>query len=185
MHYWPLFAVAGVGALLWWTVNRLAALDSRCERAFADIDVQLKHRHALLPNLVAAVKAFQSHELAVLDQLSRAREAALSAGAGAARARAEEALSVSLSQLLGAAQTMPPLQSSEHFQSLCADIAGAELKIAAARRFFNACVAEYNAALRQFPANLIGSKFGGHGRRAFYDIGIERALLDDPAALKF
>jgi LemA protein len=180
-----LLLVIAVGGLLWLTANRLAALDIRCERAFADIDVQLKHRHALLPNLLATVKGFQAQELAALEIVSRARAAALAPGPAAKRLKAEDEVSRGVTQLIAEAQAYPKLQSSDHFRALSGEIAGVEIKIAATRRFFNAAVAEYNAALRQFPASVLSRWLRGHGRREFYDIGVERALLDEAPAMKF
>jgi LemA protein len=182
--YW-LLALAALGGLLWFAANRLAALDSRCDRAAADIDVQLKHRHGLLPNLLESVKAFAAHEKTAIDMVTRARAAALGASGVEARMRAEEALSTQVSQLLNVTEAYPQLQASHHFQALRDEIAGAENKIAASRRYLNASVDEYNATLRQFPVNLMNKMFSSYRPRSFYDIGVERALLDEPPALKF
>jgi LemA protein len=182
--YW-LIALAACGGTLWFTTNRLTALESRCDRALADIDVQLKHRHGVLPNLVETVRAFATHERAALDMVTRARVEALGAPAGAAHMRAEAVLSAQVAQLLSLAAAYPDLQASQHFQALREEIAAAENKIAASRRYLNAAVDEYNATLRQFPANVVTRLFPRYHPRSFYDIGVERALLDDPPALKF
>jgi len=178
-------AVAGAGLVVWQAFNRLAALDSRCDRAFADIDVQLKHRHGLLPNLLETVRAFAQQERDIFDKVTAARGAALRARTPEQQMVAEADLSTRLAQLLTVVETNPQLQSSTHFQQLRMEIADAEHKIAASRRFFNAAVDEYNATLGQFPANVVASLAGNHRKRAFFDIGVERVLLDDAPVLKF
>lgn len=181
--YW-LIALAVCGTL-WFINNRLAALDSRCDRALADIDVQLKHRHGLLPNLLESVRAFAAHERAALEMVTRARSEALGALGGEAQMRAEAVLSAQVAQLLSLTEAYPELQASQHFQTLREEIAAAENKIAASRRYLNAAVDEYNATLRQFPANVMTKLIPRYRPRSFYDIGVERALLDDAPALKF
>jgi LemA protein len=185
MGLYLVLTLAAIVGILWFTVNRLAALDSRCDRAVADIDVQLKHRHGLLPNLLESVRAFATHELAAIEMVTRARSEALGASSGEARMRAEAVLSAQVAQLVGVAEAYPELRASVHFQGLRDEVAGAENKIAASRRYLNAAVDEYNATLRQFPASLLARVFNNYRRRSFYDIGIERALLDDAPALKF
>jgi LemA protein len=185
MVLYLILALAAVVGILWATANRLAALDSRCDRAVADIDVQLKHRHGLLPNLLESVRAFAAHELAAIEMVTRARSEALGAGTAEARMRAETALSAQVAQLVSVAEAYPELRTSLHFLAMRDEIAGTENKIAASRRYLNAAVGEYNATLGQFPANLLARLSNGYRRRPFYDIGIERALLDDAPALKF
>ena len=179
------FCLGAFGASLWWTTNRLAALDSRCERAMADIDVQLKQRHEMLPNLLSTVRAFAAHERDALDMVTRARAGAMSAARGDAQLRAEATLTTQLSQLMTIVESYPELQASQHFQALRMEIAGAENKIAASRRYLNATVDEYNATLRQFPANVLSKLLPRHHPRSFYDIGVERVLLDEAPSLKF
>ena len=182
--YWVLLAsVAVVGLLCWQTYNRLIMLDSRCEQAFADIDVQIKHRHALLPNLLETVKGFVKHEHDAIANVTQARAASIRAASPQARLLAETTLGAGMQQLLTIAESYPELQASQHFRELRVEIADTENKLAAARRYLNAAVNEYNATLRQFPANFI-AKPARLAKRAFYDIGVERVLLDDAPALK-
>ncbi|HKG81696.1 MAG TPA: LemA family protein [Beijerinckiaceae bacterium] len=176
-------AAAGIGGGTWYSHNRLVALDSRCERALADIDVQLKHRHSLLPNLFETVKAFTAHERGTIEAVVTARAAALRATSPEAQLQAEAALGHGIAQLFTIAENYPELQASEHFRDLRRELADTENKLAATRRFLNAAVNEYNSTLRQFPANVIAGAARLH-KRAFYDIGIERVLIDDAPVFK-
>jgi LemA protein len=184
-HWLPLLAFIGGGFVVWRAYNRLAALDSRCDRAFADIDVQLKARHNLLPNLLETVRGFANQEKDILSKVTAARANALGARTPEQQMAAEADLSVRLAQMLTVVESYPELQSSAHFQSLRMEIADSENKIAASRRFFNASVDEYNATLGQFPGNFVSTLAGSHQKRAFFDIGVERVLLDEAPVLKF
>lgn len=175
---------AGIGALVCSAHNRLVTLDTRCESASADIDVQMKHRHALLPNLFEAVKGFTAHERGVLEAVVDARAAVAHAVSHETLMSAEAALGRSITQLVATAESYPDLQSSEHFRALRGELADTENKIAAARRYLNATVTEYNSKLRQFPANVVAT-LTKLKARAFYDIGIERVLLDEAPSLRF
>ncbi|QGM96474.1 LemA family protein [Methylocystis parvus] len=182
--FWILATCLGaVAALCWMTYNRLMALDSRCEQAMADIDVQLKQRHALLPNLLETVRAFTQHERDAIEVVAKARAAAVRATTPQAQLLAETALGDGIRQLLTIAESYPDLKASQHFRELRIEIADVENKLAASRRYLNATVNEFNATLRQFPANVLAGQF--HlARRPFYDIGVERVLLDDAPVLK-
>lgn len=182
--FWIVCLVAAVAAFfVRGLYNRLMTLDTRCEQAFADIDVQLKQRHALLPNLLEMVRGFVQHERDAIETVSKARAAVFQAATPQARFLAETTLGAGMQTLLTIAEKYPELQASSHFRDLRMEIADAENKIAAARRYLNATVQEYNATLRQFPANLIAGWLRLM-RRPFYDIGVERVLLDDAPVLK-
>jgi LemA protein len=185
MSMWVILAaVLGVIAMLTWQAyNRVIALDSRCEQAAADIDVQIKHRHGLLPNLLEMVRGFTQHERDAIENVTKARAAAVGAASPQARLLAETTLGVGMQQLLTIAESYPELQASSHFRELRIEIADTENKLSAARRYLNAAVNEYNATLRQFPANLLARPLR-LARRSFYDIGVERVLLDDAPVLK-
>lgn len=172
-----LAALRGVGVY-----NRLQALDQRCDTAFADIDVQIKHRHNLIPQIVQTVKAFAGQEKGILDGVVAARGQALAARTQEEQFAAELSLGRQLTHLLTVVENYPQLQSSAHFSELRREISDVENKIAAARRFLNLAVDEYNATLRQFPGNVLARAFG-MGRRRGYDLGVERILIDDPAPL--
>lgn len=175
--------LALVGLLAWRTYNRLMALDERCNTAFADIDVQLKHRHSLIPSLVETVRAFAGHELTILSEVSRARANALRASGPEMRLEAETQVGQSLSSLLSLAERYPDIQASTHFRDLRGELGDAENRITAARRFYNLAVDEFNATLRQFPGNQIGAAVRLARRRPF-DLGVERILLDEPVAIR-
>lgn len=164
--------------------NRLAALDARCDTAFADIDVQLKHRHSLIGNLVETVRGAANHELSVLTEVTRARAGALQATSPDMRLEAETQLGQSINQMLAVVERYPEIAATDHFRELRDEMANAERLIAAARRFYNLAVDEYNATRTQFPANLMADRMM-LGRRQPFDLGIERVLLDEPVAVKF
>jgi LemA protein len=170
--------------LIWSTYNRLMALDERCNTAFADIDVQLKHRHNLIPGLVETVRGYVGHERDVLTEVTRARASALQATSPETRLEAEAQFGQSINSLLSVVERYPDLQASSHFRDLRMELADSENRITGARRFYNLAVDEFNATLRQFPGNMIGGA-ARLGRRKPFDIGIERVLLDEPATFRF
>jgi LemA protein len=140
--------------------NRLVMLRQAWKNAFADIDVQLKQRHDLVPNLVETVKGYAAHESGVFEKVTEARAAAMRAATPAEKGQAEGALSGALMNLMAVAENYPQLKANENFKQLQDELADLENKIAAARRFFNNAVAEYNASIEQFPAVLLAAPFG-------------------------
>lgn len=184
-----LLIVAVVLALLLIGIyNRLVALRQNCNQAFADIDVQLKQRHDLVPNLVETVKGYAAHERTTLEAVIEARNAAVTAertGDPKAMAQAEGILGAALGRLIALSEAYPDLKANTNFQQLQAELSDIENKIAAARRFFNNAVGEYNTAREQFPAVLFAGAFG-FGPRDFFDLGEEqRATLDQAPQVKF
>jgi len=165
------------------THNRLVALDQRCDTAFGDIDVHLKHRHNLIPPLVETVRAFTKHENDILQGVTQARAAALQAGTPEMQLNAEKNLTANINALIGMAERYPELKASEHFVDLRRELVDAENRITAARRFYNLAVEEHAITLRQFPGNTIG-RFSRMNVRMPFDLGIERVLIDEPLALK-
>src|SRR5436305_13335028 len=137
--------------------NGLVATRQRVNQAFSDIDVQTKQRHDLIPNLVETVKGYASHERGTLEAVVQARNAAVTAQSGgvAAQAAAENALSGALRQLFALSEAYPDLKANQNFQQLQTELSDIENKIAAARRFFNNAVQEYNTGIQQFPAVLL------------------------------
>ena len=172
------------GAVAWSSYNRLVALDERCNTAFADVDVHMKHRHSLIPGLVETVRGFVGHEFAVLTEVTKARAGALKATGPEMRLEAETQVGQSISSLMTVVERYPELQASAHFRELRRDLTDAENRITASRRFYNLAVDEFNATLRQFPGNVIGAA-GRLGRRKQFDLGVERVLIDEPVAVRF
>jgi LemA protein len=183
---WVVWAVIGVVILFGiWTYNSLVSLRARVNQAFADIDVQLKQRHDLIPNLIETVKGYAAHERGTLQAVVETRNAALKAQGPADQSTAENALSGALGRLMALSEAYPDLKASENFQQLQTDLADIEDKLAAARRFFNNGVAEYNAAIQHFPAVLFAG-FMGFRPQGFFDIGeAQRQALDTPPKVAF
>src|ERR671922_337562 len=140
--------------------NGLVAMRQRVNQSFADIDVQLKQRHDLIPNLVETVKGYASHERGTLEAVVQARNTAMAAQGPAQQAAAENMLSGALRQLFALSEAYPDLKANQNFQQLQSELSDLENKIAAARRFFNNSVQEYNTGIQQFPAAIFASMFG-------------------------
>jgi LemA protein len=176
--------------LVLWVImiyNGLVAMRQRVNQAFSDVDVQTKQRHDLIPNLVETVKGYASHERGTLEAVVQARNAAVTAQAGgvAAQAAAENVLSGALRQLFALSEAYPDLKANQNFQQLQAELSDLENKIAAARRFFNNAVQEYNTGIQQFPAALFAASLGFQPRQ-FFDVGAEeRKQLDQAPQVKF
>ena len=166
------------------THNRLVALDQRCDTAFGDIDVHLKHRHNLIPPLVETVRGFAKHENDILQGVTAARAEALQAGSPENRLNAEKNLTQNINALIGMAERYPELKASTHFSDLRRELVDAENRITASRRFYNLAVEEYDTTLRQFPGSTIG-RMSKMNMRMRFDLGIERVLIDEPLAIKF
>ena len=164
--------------------NRLVALGQRVSQAFADIDVQLKQRHDLIPNLVETVKGYAAHERGTLDEVVKARNTAMTAQGPAQQAAAENMLTGALRQLFAVAEAYPDLKASTNFQQLQAELTDLENKIAASRRFFNNAVQEYNTGIQRFPAALFAGMFG-FTRKDFFDLGATRAEVEAVPQVKF
>jgi len=173
-----------LGLLFVGAYNRLVALRQNVGAAFADIDVQLKQRQDLVPNLVETVKGYAAHERGTLDEVTQARAAAASAGDLAAKAQAESALTGALGKLIAVAEAYPDLKANQNFLQLQGELSDLENKIAAARRFFNNAVGEYNASIQRFPAVLIAG-MAGFAPRDFFDVGADRAALNSAPQVKF
>jgi len=182
---WILLAVLVVLAVwLALSYNGLVSLRQRCRQAFSDIDVQLKQRHDLVPNLVATVQGYAAHERGTFDEVTRARSAAMAAQGPAAQAAAEGALSGALGRLMAIAEAYPDLKANQNFLQLQAELADLENKIAAARRFFNNAVQEYNSGTQRFPAALFASSLG-FAPKEFFDLGEERKTVGEAPQVKF
>jgi LemA protein len=167
--------------------NGLVAMRQRVNQAFADVDVQMKQRHDLIPNLVETVKGYAGHERNTLEAVIKARNAAIQAQAGGvpAQAAAENMLSGALRQLFALSEAYPDLKANQNFQQLQSELSDIENKLAAARRFFNSAVQEYNTGIQQFPAVLLAGSLG-FTQKEFFDVGAEeRKVLDQTPQVKF
>jgi LemA protein len=183
---WVIVAIAVVAAL--WAVmayNGLVSLRQRCRQAFSDIDVQLKQRHDLVPNLVETVKGYAAHEKGTLEAVIKARNAAVSAQGPAAQAAAEGMLQGALRQIFALAEAYPDLKANQGFQQLQSELSDLENKIAASRRFFNNAAAEYNATRESFPAVLFAQSMG-FGPQEFFNLDeAERKAVSAAPQVKF
>src|SRR3954469_1577188 len=156
--------------------NALVRLKVQCDNAWADIDVQLKRRYDLVPNLVETVKGYAAHERGTLEAVVQARNAAMTAQGPAQMAAAENMLSGALRQLFALSEAYPDLKANQNFQQLQMELSDLENKIAASRRFFNNAVQEYNTGIQSFPAVLLAGSLGFQ-QKEFFDLGAERATV--------
>lgn len=164
--------------------NSLVAMRQRTNQAFADIDVQLKQRHDLIPNLVETVKGYATHERGTLEAVIQARNAAMAAPGVEQKVAAENMLTGALRQLFALSESYPDLKANQNFQQLQAELSDIENKLAASRRFFNSAVQEYNTGIQQFPAALFAGIFG-FTQRPFFDLGESRTQLEQAPSVKF
>ncbi|MGD0315985.1 MAG: LemA family protein [Xanthobacteraceae bacterium] len=182
-----LIVLAVIVVVILWVItiyNGLVAMLQRVNQSFADVDVQLRQRHDLVPNLVETVKGYAAHERGTLDEVVKARNAAVAAQGPAQQAAAENMLSGALRQLFALAEAYPDLKANASFQQLQAELTDIENKIAAARRFFNNAVQEYNTGIQRFPAALFAASLG-FAPKEFFDLGDERKTVGEAPQVKF
>jgi LemA protein len=154
---WIILAILVILVLMF---NGLVRSKNRVEEAWSDIEVQLKRRYDLIPNLVSTVKGYATHEAGVFEQVTAARSAAMNAGSMDDKLKQENALSGTLKSLFAVAEAYPDLKANANFMQLQSDLTDTEDKIQAARRFYNGNVRDYNTKLQVFPTNLFASIFG-------------------------
>ena len=180
--------VLGVVALLvLWVVaayNRFVRLVMRAKEAWADIDVQLKRRYDLIPNLIESVKGYASHEKNVLESVTAARAAAMDVGGVEEKGKAENMLTGALKSLFAVAESYPDLKANTNFLELQRELSDTENKIQAARRFYNTNVRDLNTGLETFPGNVIANFFRFEPRE-FFELGAEDSAARSPVAVKF
>jgi len=165
--------------------NRLVRLRNRRQNAFADIDVQLRQRHDLIPQLVETVKGYAAHERDLLLKVTQARTAAMSATTIDDKIVAEQQLTAALQGLKVQVEAYPDLKANQNFLQLQEELSDIENKLAAARRFFNAATTEYNNAVESFPGNLIARNFG-FKREIMFDLGGDaRKVMEEPPKIQF
>jgi len=163
--------------------NRLVRLRATVKESWADVDTELRRRHDLIPNLVETVKGYMTHEREIMDNVVRAREAALTlSNQPAALAQQENVLAQALKSLLAIAENYPDLKASQNFNELQQELANTEDRIQAARRFYNANVRENNIAVASFPSNVIASMFSFGGAEFFE---IEETAVREPVTVSF
>jgi LemA protein len=182
-----LIVLAVIVVFVLWAItvyNGLVTMRQRVNQAFADIDVQLRQRHDLVPNLVETVKGYAAHERGTLDDVVKARNAAVAAQGPTQQAAAENMLSGALRQLFALSEAYPDLKASANFQQLQAELTDLENKIAASRRFFNNAVQEYNAGIQRFPAALFANSFG-FAQKDYFDLGADRQTETAAPQVKF
>ncbi|PIU24119.1 hypothetical protein COT12_02755 [Candidatus Berkelbacteria bacterium CG08_land_8_20_14_0_20_39_8] len=147
--------------------NRLVNLKNRSEEAWSDIDVQLKRRHDLIPNLVETVKGYAKHEKELFEKVTEARAAAISSKGMADKAKAENQITEALKSVFAVAENYPNLKANENFVELQREITDTEDKIQAARRFYNGNVRDLNIAIESFPSNIIANMFSYKKKELF------------------
>lgn len=164
-------AIAGIAIVLWVIAiyNALVRMRNEIENAWAQIDVQLKRRHDLIPNLVETVKGYAKHERETLEKVIQARNMAQSAPNMAARAEAENMLTGALKSLFALAESYPDLKANQNFMALQEELTSTENKVAFARQFLNDRVLAYNTKIQSFPDNLVASNLG-FTRREFFEL---------------
>ncbi len=182
--------LAIVVVLVLWVVGAFNGFVSRINRtkeALADIDVQLKRRYDLIPNLVETVKGYATHESQAFENVTKARSEAMQAGSTgtlAGKAAAENQLSGTLKTLFAVAEAYPDLKANENFLQLQKELGDTEDKIQAARRFYNSNVQELNTAVQSFPGNIIAGMFH-FSKMDLFELGSADAAAREPVAVKF
>ena len=165
--------------------NNLVKLRNRRQNAFADIDVQLRQRHDLVPQLVDTVKGYATHEKDLLLKITEARSAAMAATSIDDKIRTEQQLTAALQGLKIQVEAYPDLKANQNFLQLQEELSDIENKLAASRRFFNGATTEYNNAVESFPGNLIARNFGFQ-REVFFDLGEDnRRQMEQPPKIQF
>jgi len=185
MITWILIAV--VVLVVVWAIavyNRFVRFVLRTKEAWADIDVQLKRRYDLIPNLVEAVKGYAAHEKGVFENVTKARAAAMDAGSLEEKGKAENELSKTIKSLFAVAEAYPDLKANQNFLELQRELEDTENKIQAARRFYNGNVRDLNTSLQSFPGNVI-AEFFHFEPREFFELGAEDSAARQPVAVKF
>ncbi|MDR2835915.1 MAG: LemA family protein [Bacteroidales bacterium] len=164
--------------------NTLVKLRNNRENAFADIDVQLKQRQDLVPQLVATVKGYAAHEKETLERVISARNQAVNATSINEKIQAENLLSSALAGLKVTVERYPDLKANQNFMQLQEEISDIENKLAAVRRYFNSATKELNNKIQIFPSNIIAGMFGFHKEQMF-DLGVERAEAQKAPTISF
>lgn len=175
-----------VGALVLWFIfayNRFITLVNRAKEAWSDIDVQMKRRYDLIPNLVSAVKGYAAHESGTLEKVIEARNIAMNAKSTQERGKAENVLTDSLKTIFALSESYPDLKANQNFMDLQRELSDTEDKIQAARRFYNTNVRDLNTAMEVFPSNIVAKMFS-FSKMEFFDLDGEEASRE-PVKVQF
>ncbi len=185
MITWIILGIVAV-VVLWvvFTYNGFITLKNRAQEAWADIDVQLKRRYDLIPNLIETVKGYAAHEREALQNVTEARSKAMQAGTLAEHAQAENMLTDTLKSLFAVAEAYPDLKANQNFLELQRELSDTENKIQAARRFYNQNVMALNTGLEQFPGNIIGGGFKFE-KREFFELSESEQAAKEPVKVAF
>lgn len=177
--------VALIGIFLWATYNALVTLRIRVDEAWSDINVQLKRRLDLIPNLVETIKGYAKHESGVFEAVTEARANVINANGVKDTAAAENQFEGALKSLFAVAEAYPDLKANENFVELQRELVDTEDKIQGSRRFYNSGVTALNTKIQTFPANIVAGMFG-FKNRDFFDVEeTERAAANKPVDVKF
>ena len=179
--------LAVLAAIVLWAIvayNRFVTLINRTKEAWADIDVQLKRRYDLIPNLVSTVQGYAAHEKGVLERVTEMRGKAMQAGNLHDQGQAENMLTDALKSLFAVAENYPDLKANQNFLELQRELSDTENKIQAARRFYNGNVRDFNTALESFPQNIIGNLFK-FGKQEFFELQEAEEAARQPVAVQF
>lgn len=183
-----MYIVLGVIVVLaLWVVfsyNGFVRIVNRAKEAWADIDVQLKRRYDLIPNLVSTVKGYATHESQAFEKVTQARAQAMQAGSTADKAKAEGELSGTLKSLFAVAEAYPELKANQNFLELQRELSDTEDKLQAARRFYNGNVRDLNTAIDQFPGNIIAKSFS-FSKMDFFELGENESEARGPVKVSF
>ena len=183
MMYFLIILLAIV-LLVVFAFNRFVSLRNRAKEAWADIEVQLKRRYDLIPNLVNTVKGYATHESSAFENVTKARSAAMGAtGPTAGHAQAENMLTGALKSVFAIAEAYPDLKANQNFLALQSELSDTENKIQSARRFYNANVRDLNTSIESFPGNLIAMTFN-FSKMEFFDLG-DNDVAQNPVEVKF
>ena len=183
-----LYVIGGILVIVFvWVVfayNRFVSLINRAKEAWADIDVQLKRRYDLIPNLVSTVKGYATHEAGTLEKVTQARAAAMGAQSLGDKNKAENVLTGALKSLFAVAEAYPDLKANQNFLELQRELSDTENKIQAARRFYNGNVRDLNTAIESFPGNIIANMFT-FAKMELFELGEENAAAKEPVKVAF
>jgi LemA protein len=184
--FWQIILGVIIIIALWavYAYNRFVSLTNRGKEAWSDIDVQLKRRYNLIPNLVEAVKGYMQHEAGTLQKVTEARTAAMGAQSVADHSKADNMLTGALKSLFAVAESYPDLKANQNFMELQRELSDTENKIQAARRFYNSVVQDLNTALESFPNNMIGNAFK-FTPRDFFELEEADLAAKEPVQVKF